>query len=316
MMARFCTSTCAGTRPRVRLDALRESPRVARRELESRRERRAESIPREREDRLFGALGRLDESHRVDLAAEVSIDAPDFGQLEPMLDQALAHLRRNGITEQPDAFVGDAGYWHTARSTRSKEKGQDRARPHPLRRPTQDHDRAGRRTDQMQPARRPTHAKRQSRRTVVGRVSAETPANQDVPRRNFPTAWRLSTSAREEVGPARSPRRRDQRVSLIRRRRFPRVRGPLVHLAPYPPVRHRAVAQTPDRDRIKLSRSQARAPQSRGLVCWCHGSGQSRLRVRRAECRRHPARLLARSCASSTPEPAIRRRPLPRDQRL
>ena len=47
----------------------REWPRVARRELESRRERQAEPIPRDREDRLFEALGRLEENHRVDLAA-------------------------------------------------------------------------------------------------------------------------------------------------------------------------------------------------------------------------------------------------------
>ena len=164
----------------------REWPRVARRELESRRERQAEPIPRDREDRLFQALGRLEENHRVDLAAndayerwrsssrdtlgrvlkgnskpyrcarrcrrgtinlsdpdsrvmrskglphrqaynvqtavteqqiilaaEISLDAPDFGHLEPMLDQALAHLRRHGIAEQPEAVVGDAGYWHT-----------------------------------------------------------------------------------------------------------------------------------------------------------------------------------------------------------
>jgi transposase len=160
----------------------REWPRVAHRDLESRREREAEPIPRDREDRLFQALGRLEENHRTDLAAneayehwratardtkgrvpkgnskpfappalpdgtinlsdpdsrvmrskglphrqaynvqtavteqqiilaaEISLDAPDFGHLEPMLDQALAHLRRHEITEQPDAVVGDAGY--------------------------------------------------------------------------------------------------------------------------------------------------------------------------------------------------------------
>ena len=173
----------------------REWPRVARRELESRRERQAEPIPRDREDRLFGALGRLQENHRVDLAAndayerwrsgsrdtlgrvlkgnskpfappeapkgtinlsdpdsrvmrskglphrqaynvqaavteqqiilaaEISLDAPDFGHLEPMLDQALAHLRRHGITEQPEAVVGDAGYWHTRQIESMADRG-------------------------------------------------------------------------------------------------------------------------------------------------------------------------------------------------
>ena len=47
----------------------REWPRVARRELEEQRAREARPIPRDREDRLFQALGRLEENHRVDLAA-------------------------------------------------------------------------------------------------------------------------------------------------------------------------------------------------------------------------------------------------------
>jgi hypothetical protein len=51
------------------------------------------------------------------------MDAPDFGHLEPMLDVTLAHLRRHGITEQPDAVVGDAGYWHTRQIESIAERG-------------------------------------------------------------------------------------------------------------------------------------------------------------------------------------------------
>ena len=47
----------------------REWFRVTRRELEARREDQAQPIPRDREDRLFQALGRLQENHRVELAA-------------------------------------------------------------------------------------------------------------------------------------------------------------------------------------------------------------------------------------------------------
>jgi hypothetical protein len=173
----------------------REWPRVARRELESRREREAEPIPRDREDRLFQALGRLEENHRVDLAAndayerwrsssrdtlgrvmkgyskphtpptdpdgtinlsdpdsrvmrskglphrqaynvqtavteqqiilaaEISLTAADFGHLEPMLDRALAHLSRHEITAQPEAVVGDAGYWHTQQIQAIADRG-------------------------------------------------------------------------------------------------------------------------------------------------------------------------------------------------
>ena len=173
----------------------REWFRVTRRELEARREDQARPIPRDREDRLFQALGRLEENHRFDLAAnqayerwrsgsrdtlgrvlkgnskpyvppespdgtinlsdpdsrvmrskglphrqaynvqtavteqqiilaaEISIEAADFGHLEPILDHALAHLRRHGITEQPDAVVGDAGYWHTRQIESIQDRG-------------------------------------------------------------------------------------------------------------------------------------------------------------------------------------------------
>src|SRR5579864_2743025 len=162
----------------------REWPRVARRELEEQRQRRAQPIPRDREDRLFQALGRLEENHRVDLAAneayerwraterdtlgrvlkgnskpfvapelpegtinlsdpdsrvmrtqgtpprqaynaqtavndrqiilaaEVTVDAPDFGHLEPMLETTLSHLERHGVSQQPEAVIADCGYWH------------------------------------------------------------------------------------------------------------------------------------------------------------------------------------------------------------
>jgi hypothetical protein len=164
----------------------REWPRVARRELEEQRAREGRPVPRDREDRLFQVLGRLEQNHRVDLAAnkvyehwratardtkgrvlkgnskpwvapempdgvinlsdpdsrvmrtqgtpprqaynaqtavnenqiivaaEITIDAPDFGHLEPMLDTTLRHLDRHGVSEVPKVLLGDAGYWHTA----------------------------------------------------------------------------------------------------------------------------------------------------------------------------------------------------------
>jgi transposase len=175
----------------------REWPRVARRELEARREREARPIPRDLEDRLFQALGRLEENHRVDLAAndayerwraterdtlgrvlkgnskpfvapelpdgtinlsdpdsrvmrtkgmpprqaynaqaavnerhiilaaEITVDAGDFGHLEPILDATLEHLQRHGVTEQPGAVLADAGYWHTRQIEQVTERGLD-----------------------------------------------------------------------------------------------------------------------------------------------------------------------------------------------
>jgi hypothetical protein len=173
----------------------REWPRVARRELEKRRERQARPVPRDREDRLFQALGRLEENHRVDLAAndayehgraterdtlgrvlkgnskpfvapelpegtinlsdpdsrvmrtqgtpprqaynaqtavndrqiilaaEITIDAPDFGHLAPMLDTTLAHLERHRVSQQPAAVIADAGYWHNRQIEQVTDRG-------------------------------------------------------------------------------------------------------------------------------------------------------------------------------------------------
>ena len=60
---------------------------------------------------------------QIILAAEISLDAPDFGHLEPMLEVTLAHLRRHGITEQPEAVAGDAGYWHTRQIQAITDRG-------------------------------------------------------------------------------------------------------------------------------------------------------------------------------------------------
>jgi transposase len=52
----------------------REWPRVARRELEARRAIQATPIPRDREDRLYQALARMEENHRVDEVANKAYD--------------------------------------------------------------------------------------------------------------------------------------------------------------------------------------------------------------------------------------------------
>lgn len=173
----------------------REWPRVARRELEQQRAREGRPIPRDREDRLFQALGRLEQNHRVDLAAneayehwratardtkgrvlkgnskpfvvpelpdgvinlcdpdsrvmrtqgtpprqaynaqtsvndrqiilaaEITVDAPDFGHLEPMLDATVRHLDKHGVGDRPKVLLGDAGYWHTAQIQAITDRG-------------------------------------------------------------------------------------------------------------------------------------------------------------------------------------------------
>jgi transposase len=53
-------------------------------------------------------------AEQIVIAAEVTIDSPDFGHLEPMVDTARRELAAAGVTERPDVVVADAGYWHQA----------------------------------------------------------------------------------------------------------------------------------------------------------------------------------------------------------
>jgi transposase len=49
---------------------------------------------------------------QVVIAAEVNVDSPDFGHLEPMVAAARTELASVGICEKPGVVVADAGYWH------------------------------------------------------------------------------------------------------------------------------------------------------------------------------------------------------------
>jgi hypothetical protein len=49
---------------------------------------------------------------QIVLAAEITVDSPDFGHLGPMIQAAERELANVGITERPEVIVADAGYWH------------------------------------------------------------------------------------------------------------------------------------------------------------------------------------------------------------
>ena len=59
----------------------------------------------------YNAQATVNEKQIV-LAAEISVDSPDFGHLEPMVNATVAELQRAGVAEQPEVAVADAGYWH------------------------------------------------------------------------------------------------------------------------------------------------------------------------------------------------------------
>ena len=122
---------------------------------------------------------------QIVIAAEVNIDPQDFGHLGPMITAAQRELERAGVTERIGAVVADAGYWHFQQMDELAAQGipvlippdskQTQDRPtrmgrRPLRldaaitrhrararalRQTPPDDRAGVRTDQIQPQDRP-----------------------------------------------------------------------------------------------------------------------------------------------------------------
>ena len=49
---------------------------------------------------------------QIVLAAEITVDSPDFGHLGPMIQATERELENVAITERPDVIVADAGYWH------------------------------------------------------------------------------------------------------------------------------------------------------------------------------------------------------------
>jgi transposase len=50
---------------------------------------------------------------QIIIAAEITTQSPDFGQLEPMVTAALGELEHAGVTKRPRTVLADAGYWHT-----------------------------------------------------------------------------------------------------------------------------------------------------------------------------------------------------------
>jgi hypothetical protein len=60
---------------------------------------------------------------QIVIAAEVTIDSPDFGHLEPMIRAADRELRRAGVDTSPDVVVADAGYWHHVQMERLVSDG-------------------------------------------------------------------------------------------------------------------------------------------------------------------------------------------------
>ena len=60
---------------------------------------------------------------QIVIAAEVNVDSPDFGHLEPMVAAARAELERRGRRRsRPAVVLADAGYWHQVQMERLVER--------------------------------------------------------------------------------------------------------------------------------------------------------------------------------------------------
>jgi transposase len=60
---------------------------------------------------------------QIVIAAEVTVDSPDFGHLEPMIAAAETELAAAGVTPSPAIVLADAGYWHHIQTERLTSRG-------------------------------------------------------------------------------------------------------------------------------------------------------------------------------------------------
>jgi transposase len=60
---------------------------------------------------------------QIVIAAELTVDSPDFGHLEPMVAAARADLDYAGVTERLEVVLADAGYWHQIQMQRLMSDG-------------------------------------------------------------------------------------------------------------------------------------------------------------------------------------------------
>jgi hypothetical protein len=62
-------------------------------------------------------------AEQIVIAAEVTVDSPDFGHLEPMVTAAQAELANAGIRDTPEVVLADAGYWHQVQMEAIVDRG-------------------------------------------------------------------------------------------------------------------------------------------------------------------------------------------------
>mgnify|MGYP002403141845 CR=1 FL=1 len=60
---------------------------------------------------------------QIIVAAEIAVESPDFGHLEPAVRAVLRELEDAGVTQRPETILADAGYWHTRQMEKIVSEG-------------------------------------------------------------------------------------------------------------------------------------------------------------------------------------------------
>jgi hypothetical protein len=61
--------------------------------------------------------------NQIIIAAEVTVESPDFGHLQGIVEAAEAELEQAGVTEKPGVLLADAGYWHQQQMEKIVSRG-------------------------------------------------------------------------------------------------------------------------------------------------------------------------------------------------
>jgi hypothetical protein len=64
----------------------------------------------------YNAQAAVTTGGQIIVAAEITVESPDFGHLEPVFDAAVRDLKAAGVSERPGTALADAGYWHGEQS--------------------------------------------------------------------------------------------------------------------------------------------------------------------------------------------------------
>jgi transposase len=70
----------------------------------------------------FNAQAAVDENQVV-IAAEITVESPDFGHLEGIADAACSELEKAGVEEKVKVLLADAGYWHQQQMEKLVSRG-------------------------------------------------------------------------------------------------------------------------------------------------------------------------------------------------